>query len=271
MCLEWRHLCDRTVPFPLPPSQPLLVSNHHLELRSIAATRPDRPAVVFLHEGIGSVSMWRDYPDALAGASGCAVHVYSRYGYGQSDVLAEPRQLDYMHAEALEVLPALIAALGLDRPVLYGHSDGASIALMYAGRHTNVRGAVLEAPHVFVEDESIAGIVAAKRAFETTDLPAKLARHHRDPGKTFYGWNDAWLNPEFRNWNIEAFLPTIACPLLAIQGEQDNYGTMAQLDAIARQSGGRCDLLKLAQCGHSPHRDQRAAVLAAAVHFIETL
>lgn len=247
------------------------VLDHDLEVRAIPASRPGRPAIVFLHEGIGSVSMWRDYPDRVARATGCAAFVYSRYGYGQSDVLAEPRRpLDYMNAEALEVLPALLAALGVERPVLYGHSDGASIALMYAGRFP-ARAIIVEAPHVFVEDESIAGIVAAKQAFESTDLPQRLARHHRDPARTFRGWNDAWLDPGFRGWNIEAFLPGIACPVLAIQGWQDNYGTMAQLDAIARQVGGDCETLRLPECGHSPHRDRTADVLAAVSAFIDKL
>jgi pimeloyl-ACP methyl ester carboxylesterase len=173
-----------------------------------------------------------------------------------------------MHREALEMLPELLRSLGVERPILVGHSDGASIALIYAGSGHPLRGLVAMAPHVFVEDISIAGITAAKQAFETTDLPQKLARHHRDPVKTFYGWNDVWLAPAFRGWNIERFLPAIKCPLLAIQGYGDEYGTMAQVDAIARQAGGPVEVLKLADCGHSPHKDQPEIVATSIIDFV---
>lgn len=253
-----------------PPDAPdrITVDGRSLELRRISALRAGLPTLVFLHEGIGSVSLWRDFPDALAAATGCEAVVYSRYGYGQSDVLDGPRTQDYMHHEALVVLPALLAQLGVRHPLPVGHSDGASIALMFAARHPETHAVVVEAPHVFVEDEAIAGIRAAKVAWETTDLRARLARHHADPDRTFAGWNDTWLEPSFRAWNIEAFLPGIRCPVLAIQGFDDEYGTMAQPDAVARQVSGPCEVLRLERCGHSPHRDRFEDVRDAIARFV---
>ncbi len=228
--------------------------------------------LVFLHEGLGSIPQWRDFPAQVARATGRRALVYERYGYGQSEVLAEERVgPDFMHREALEVLPALLRALQLENPVLVGHSDGATIALIHAGAGHAVQGVVAIAPHVFVEDISVRSIADATRAFETTDLPQRLGKYHRDPRKTFYLWSDAWLDPAFRNWNIEASLPGIRRPLLAIQGEDDQYGTMAQVDAIARQAGDRCELLKLPACGHSPHKDQPERVLRTIVDFVSGL
>ena len=218
--------------------------------------------------------MWRDFPARLAAATGCRTLVYSRYGYGQSDVLEEAFDVDFMHREGREVLPELLAALQIAKPVLVGHSDGASIALLHAGdSRFEVAGLVLMAPHCFVEDISISSIEAAKVAFETTDLPAKLAKYHRDVRRTFYGWNDIWLNPNFRAWNIEECLPHIRCPILAIQGRDDEYGTMAQIEAIAAQATASPDieLLKLADCRHSPHRDQTLAVIEATQGFTERI
>ena len=243
------------------------VCGRRLEYRRIAAAAPG-PVLVFLHEGLGSIGQWRDFPDRIATATGLPAIVYARYGYGQSDVLGEAFGVDFMHREGREALPELLHALDIERPILIGHSDGASIALIYAGSGHPVRAMVALAPHVFVEDISIAGIAAAKRAFETTDLPQKLARYHRDAAKTFYGWNDVWLAPEFRSWNIERFLPGVRCPVLAIQGCGDEYGSMAQLDAIARQAGGPVELLKLEECGHSPHKDQPERVARAVVDFV---
>jgi len=229
-------------------------------------------SLVFLHEGLGSIPQWRDFPAQVARATGRRALAYERYGYGQSEVLAEDRVgTDFMHREALEALPALLRALGVENPVLVGHSDGASIALIHAGAGHAVQGVVAMAPHVFVEDISVRSIADAARAFETTDLPQRLGKYHRDPRKTFYLWNDAWLDPAFRDWNIEASLAGIRCPLLAIQGEDDQYGTMAQVDAIARQAGGRCELLKLPDCGHSPHKDRPERVLRAIADFVNRL
>jgi pimeloyl-ACP methyl ester carboxylesterase len=247
------------------------VQGHRLEVRTIPGTDADAPTLVFLHEGLGSVSMWRDFPDKAASATGCPAVVYSRYGYGQSEVLRGPRAVDYMHVEALEVLPELLERLGIGAPVLVGHSDGGSIALIYAAMNDSVRGLVVMAPHVFVEDISVKSIAEAKTAFEGTDLAQKLGRYHADAAKTFRGWNDIWLDPDFRSWNIEEVLPRIHCPVLAIQGFDDEYGTMAQLDAIAAQIGGPIELLRLADCRHSPHRDQPAVVLEAMVSFIDRL
>jgi pimeloyl-ACP methyl ester carboxylesterase len=247
------------------------VQGRRLEYRRIASSRPARPTLVFLHEGLGSAAMWRDFPDRVAEATGCGALVYSRYGYGRSDVLERPHRVDYMHREALDFLPELLDKLGIDDPLPVGHSDGASIALIYAGAHHPARGLALLAPHVFVEDISVESIAKAKVAFETTEMPRKLARHHADAAKTFYGWNDIWLHPEFRSWNIEAFLPDIRIPILAIQGEDDEYGTMRQVEAIAAQAGGPVELVKLTDCKHSPQRDQPEAAADAIARFVLAL
>ncbi len=250
------------------PSAFASVRGRSLEYRRIAAAA-DSPTLVFLHEGLGSIGQWRDFPARIVAGTGLPAIVHARYGHGQSDALQQPNGVDFMHRDALEFLPEFLRQLGIERPILIGHSDGASIALIYAGAGHPLQGLAAMAPHVFVEDISIQGIVAAKRAFETTDLPQKLARHHRDPVKTFYGWNDVWLAPEFRGWNIEGFLPAIKCPLLVIQGHDDEYGSMAQVDAIARQVSGPVEMLKLEHCGHSPHQDQPEIVARAIVEFVQ--
>jgi pimeloyl-ACP methyl ester carboxylesterase len=245
------------------------VGGYRLEFARMAGDAR-RPTLVFLHEGLGSVAMWRDFPAKLAKAKGAPAVVYSRLGYGRSDPLSAPRQVRYMHEEALVTLPALRQKLGLDDVVLVGHSDGASIAVIHAGSGGfPVRALVLEAPHVFVEDTSIAGIEAASDAYATTDLPKRLARYHEDVESAFRGWNDIWLAPAFRAWNIEEYLAGVRCPVLAIQGEDDQYGTLAQVDAIERGIAGSFEKLVLKNCGHSPHRDQEDAVLAAMADFIQ--
>ena len=255
----------------------VLVAGHGLEYERIEGAPP---ALVFLHEGLGSIRQWRGFPARVAAATGRAALVYDRYGYGGSDVLAEPhaRQMRsasrpsgvrFMHDAALVELPELLARTGITEPVLIGHSDGASIALIHAGAGHAVRALVAMAPHLFVEDVCIHSIEAARRQFETGDLGRRLGRYHRDPHRTFHLWCDAWLDPAFRAWNIEEFLPAIRCPVLAIQGEDDRYGTMAQLDALARGVGGPCELVKLAACGHSPHLDQPERTLAALVGFLD--
>lgn len=248
----------------------LLLDGRRLEVQRVAAAQPvaGKPAVVLLHEGLGSVSLWRDFPQRLADALGTEVIAYSRTGYGRSDPLAGPRRVSYMHDEALDVLPALLDHLAIERPILFGHSDGGSIGLIHAGGSGRpVAGLVVLAPHVMVEELSVASIAQAKVAYETTDLRARLARHHADVDGAFRGWNDIWLHPDFRDWNIEAYLGRITCPVLAIQGEDDEYGTMEQIDRIARQVSGTT-LLKLPHCGHSPHRDQPQAVIAATREFV---
>jgi pimeloyl-ACP methyl ester carboxylesterase len=247
----------------------LTAAGHRLEYERLPG-RPGAPTLLLLHEGLGSVALWRDFPQKLAQATGAPLVVYSRYGYGQSDALAAPRGLRYMHDEALETLPALRQALALDDVILVGHSDGASIALIHAGSGDwPVRALMLEAPHVFVEAMNLASIEAARSAYATTDLRRRLARYHADVDGAFRGWNDAWLSAEFRDWNIEEYLPGIACPVLAIQGADDEYGTPAQLEAIARGIKAPFEPLVLRHCKHSPHRDQEAAVLEAMAEFVE--
>lgn len=246
----------------------IVVRGLKLEYRDYPAAAQGRPTLLLLHEGLGCVSMWRHFPEKLAAATGCRLIVWSRAGYGGSQAYPEPRTPRYMHREGEEMLPALLAALAVERPLLIGHSDGGSIALIFAGAFPEVPlGVAVMAPHEFVEDISLAGIRDARVAWETTDLPKKLARyHHARTERVFRDWNDIWLSPDYRDWNIEAYLPKIRCPVLAIQGEGDEYATMRQIDAIAEQIPGT-QLLKLPDCGHSPHRDQEAAVLAALAAF----
>lgn len=242
---------------------------HRLEVERIDVGARERPALVFLHEGLGSVAMWRDFPARVAHACGCNAIVYSRYGYGESDPRARDHAVAYMHDEALKTLPELLDRLDVQRPILVGHSDGASIALIHAADSGRALTAVVAmAPHVFVEDVSISSIEAAKVAYETTDLRAKLARYHRDVDSAFWGWNRIWLHPDFRAWNIEALLPRIACPVLAIQGEDDEYGTMAQVQSIRRHVRD-VDVVALSDCRHSPQRDQPQATQDAITAFVD--
>jgi len=232
-----------------------------------------KPVLVFLHEGLGSIRQWRDFPAKLAAASGCRALVYDRYGYGQSDVLTEKRRtVRFMHDEALNALPEMLAALKVENPILVGHSDGASIALIHAGAGHGARGIVAMAPHVFIEPICISSIREATHTFETTDFAEKLGRYHRDARKTFYGWADVWLDPQFGGWDIrDDYLPGVRCPVLAMQGFDDEYGTMAQLDEIARRVSGPCELLKLEKCGHAPFRDQPQQTIEAAARLVRTV
>lgn len=251
----------------------VLIGGKRLEYVRLPSSHPREgaPAIVLLHEGLGSVSMWRDFPQKVADATGCEAIVYSRAGYGRSDAAELPRTTRYMHDEGLKVLPAFLDALQLDRPILLGHSDGGSIALICAGgTGTPLAGVVLMAPHVLVEDISVDSIAQAKVAWQSTDLPARLGKYHADVEAAFWGWNDIWLHPDFRAWNIEEYLPGIACPVLAIQGEDDEYGTMDQIDRIAAQARD-VDLVKLADCRHSPHKDQPAAVIEAVGEFVNRI
>lgn len=224
-----------------------------------------RPAMVFLHEGLGSIAMWKDFPQRCADAAGCDALVYSRYGYGQSDPIDKPRDPRYMHDEGLQALPELLAKLGVERPILFGHSDGASIALIHAGAFP-VRGVVVLAPHLFVEELALEGIRGIRASYESGDLREKLARYHANPDSAFWGWHDIWLHRDFRAWDISASVAQITTPVFAIQGNQDEYGTMLHLDRIA-QLAPHAELFKLENCRHSPHRDQPAAVIAAAVRI----
>ena len=246
-----------------------------VEYQWIPAGHEQADLIVFLHEGLGSISMWRDWPARLCAATGCRGLVYSRYGYGQSTPRPqdEARGMDYLHRQAGEDLPALLKALGLEdeRPILFGHSDGASIALLHAALLPGIAKAIIvAAPHIFVEEVTLAGIREAKEVYANTDLRARLARHHRDVDSVFSSWVDTWLMPRFSQWNIEALLPRIKCPVLAMQGEGDEYGTMEQIRGIARLVP-QTTLLEIPDCGHTPQRDQPEVVLRAVSRFLEQL
>ena len=247
----------------------MLVDGREIEIAWWGNTASTRPTVVLLHEGLGSVSMWRDLPGAIAERTGCRVMAYSRFGHGTSDPPAAAHTVAFMHDEA-RLLPVILDAAGVDKPILFGHSDGGSIALIFAAQQpARVHAMILEAPHVFVEDVSVASIERVTAAYETTDLRSRLAKYHRDVETAFRGWSDVWLHPEFREWNLEAMLPQVTCPVLLIQGEDDEYGTMRQIDAISAQVSGPLSRLELPHCGHSPHRDRRDAVLEAMAAFID--
>ncbi len=250
------------------PEGRLVLDEGEIEYRRIEGD-PDRPTLVFLHEGLGSAALWRDFPDRIAAETGAGALVYSRLGYGGSSRPAGGAfPLDYMHVEAERRLPALLAALGIERPLLVGHSDGASIALIHAGAFPEaVAGLVVMAPHVFVEDCSIRAIAEARRAFDSGGLDKRLARWHRDATGTFDAWNLAWLDPRFRDWNIESHLPGVTAPLLAFQGDADPYGTRAQTDRIAAQLSGPAEIVLLPGCGHAPWREAGEAVMSAMTAF----
>jgi len=246
----------------------------HIEYVRVAPDRLDAPLIVFLHEGLGSVAMWKDFPEKFCDAGGFRGLVYSRPGYGRST----PRQVDewwdvdFMHQQAHEVLPAFLDAVGVhEKPWLLGHSDGGSIALLYAARFPErLAGLVLMAPHIFVEDITVTNIVIAREAYLQTDLPARLGRYHDSADSAFWGWNRIWLHPPFRHWNIERELDGIRCPLLAIQGVDDEYGTLEQIRGIARRAP-QTELLEHDNCGHSPHRDQPDSVMIAGARFIHNI
>jgi pimeloyl-ACP methyl ester carboxylesterase len=237
-----------------------------IELAWVGVPDSSAPLLVFLHEGLGSVSMWRDFPARLCGALGWRGLVYSRPGYGQSTPRAAGERwgTDFMHRQAEELLPALLDALAVQgRYALFGHSDGGSIALLHAAHAPQrVAAAVVLAPHILVEEFGLASIRQARQQYLHGDLHRRLARHHADVDSAFFGWNDIWLAPAFARWNISARLPYIRCPVLAVQGTEDAYGTLAQIDGIAAALPGT-RLLTLPACGHSPHRDQPEAVIAA--------
>lgn len=240
-----------------------------IEVERIAGAAP---TLVFLHEGLGSRSSWRDFPARLARATGRAALVASRAGYGRSSPKPGPWSVGFMHDEARRALPALLAAEGVDDAILVGHSDGASIALIYAGElGRGVRALVLEAPHVFVEDLTVRSIAALGAAWASGGLRASLERHHDDAAGLFAAWRGVWLDPAFRGWNIESCLAGVRVPTLVIQGEDDEYGTVAQVEAVRRVVAGPCQTLLLPDCGHAPHRDQPALTLAAMQAFITAL
>jgi pimeloyl-ACP methyl ester carboxylesterase len=249
-------------------TQVLSFGEEQIEYRFALPAERSGVDIVMLHEGLGSTSMWRDFPEQLATATGGRVLVYSRFGYGRSTPLRKPRSVDYMHEEARIWLPAILERLAIKRPVLFGHSDGASIALIHAAHpQSDLTGVVALAPHVKVEDVTIFNIDRARTLYVKGDLRERLSRYHADVDSTFWGWNRIWLDPLFRSWNIEALLAQVRCPVLAIQGEEDEYGTMEQIASIGR-AVARARVLALPACRHSPHRDQPDAVLDANRQFI---
>ncbi len=229
---------------------------------------PETPTLVLLHEGLGSVALWRDFPQRLAEATGCSVFAYSRPGYGQSDPVTLPRPLTYMHDEARR-LPAVLDAAGVRRAVLVGHSDGGSIAAIAAGSRYDprIRGLVLIAPHFFVEDEGIRAIETIRDAYKTGTLRQSLAKYHRDVDVAFWGWNGAWLDPAFRHWRIDEFLPYIRVPTLLLQGEDDSYGTIAQLRIVEELAYGPVETVLVSGAKHSPHLEAATPVLTAIADF----
>ena len=250
--------------------QELLAGGRRLECVWHGPGPAEAPTLVFLHEGLGSVSLWRDFPLRLAEATGCGALVYSRAGYGRSDPAPLPWRPTYMHEEAA-VLGEVLDLTGVRDAVLVGHSDGGSIAIIHAGKDakSRVRALVLLAPHVFVEEMGLRSIAAATEAFTGGDLRRRLERHHgANVDCAFWGWNRVWLDPAFRSWNIEEFLPRIQSPVLLIQGEDDRYGTLRQLEAIANGCAGPVERLVLPGCAHSPHREQPERTFEAAVAFL---
>jgi pimeloyl-ACP methyl ester carboxylesterase len=231
----------------------------------------DRAPLLFLHEGLGSVELWRDFPAEVATRTGHPAFVYSRRGYGRSEVADEAAEPDYMHREALVVLPEVVAAHARRTPILIGHSDGASIAIVYAGSGHPVDGLVLIAPHVFAEEGGLESIRAVDAAFGSSDLAEKMARYHVDPAATFRRWAGAWLDARFRAWNIEEYLVGIRCPILLVQCEGDEYGSLRQLDAIEAQVSGPVERLVLPGPGHSPHLTHSDPVTTATVRFVASI
>jgi pimeloyl-ACP methyl ester carboxylesterase len=251
----------------------LKVGSAELEYRMIGPRPHEAPMLVLLHEGLGSVGQWGDFPDRLATATSAGVFVYSRAGYGQSSPVPLPRPLTYMHDEALDVLPKLLDAIGFRRGILIGHSDGASIATIYAGgvQDHRIRGLSLIAPHFVVENVSIASIAAAKRSYESTDLREKLGRWHKDVDVAFRGWNEAWLDPEFRKWDISESLAYIRVPVQIVQGEADQYGTLHQIQIAEEECYCPVDVTLLPGIGHAPQREAPNRTLIAISDFVNRI
>jgi pimeloyl-ACP methyl ester carboxylesterase len=245
----------------------------HIEYQWVGETDADTPVMVFLHEGLGSVALWKTFPDLLCRRLKMRGLVYSRPGYGQSTPRAKDERwdADFMHRQAFDILPALLSQLNIDQPWLFGHSDGGSISLLFASHYSErCAGLIVVAPHIMVEDISITSILLARDAYLHQGLRERLARYHDDVDSAFFGWNDIWLSPAFRHWSIQADLKNIRCPLLAVQGEDDEYGTMEQVYGIQRILP-HAVVIPVAECGHSPHRDQPQLLTEAVVQFVSAL
>jgi len=253
----------------LTPSGFLTVGDAHLEYRMTGPSPESAPVIVMLHEGLGSAGLWGDFPERLQAATGAGVFAYSRAGYGHSTPAKLPRPLDYMHVEALDVLPKLLDKIGFRRGLLLGHSDGASIAAIYAGSHQDhrVQGLALIAPHFIVEDISVASIAQIRNAYETTSLKEKLSRWHKDVDNAFHGWNGAWLDPKFRDWDISEYLAYIRVPIMVLQGVDDEYGTLRQVEIAQQECYCPVDIEIISDAGHSPHREAPGATLDAIEQF----
>jgi pimeloyl-ACP methyl ester carboxylesterase len=257
----------------LAPSGFLNIGAVDLEYRMIGPAPDDAPTIVMLHEGLGSAGLWGDFPDRVQAATSAGVLVYSRAGYGASTPVTLPRPLDYMHIEALEILPKLLDAIGFRRGLLLGHSDGASIAAIYAGgvQDHRVRGLAMIAPHFIVEDISVTSIAEIKTAYETAGLKTKLARWHRDVDNAFYGWNRAWLDPKFRSWDISEYLAYIRVPVAILQGAGDQYGTIRQIEIAREECYCPVEVTMIPDAGHSPFREAPEATLNAISEFAERI
>ena len=267
-CDVWSTF-GKTIMQALNPTGTLRIGAADLEYRMIGPAPEHAPAIVMLHEGLGSAGLWGDFPEKLQAATGTSVFVYSRAGYGASTPVKLPRPLDYMHIEALDVLPKLLDQISFRRGLLLGHSDGASIAAIYAGAHQDhrVQGVAMIAPHFIVEDISVKSIAEIKTAYETADLKTKLARWHSDVDNAFYGWNDAWLDPKFRTWDISEYLAYIRVPVAIVQGVDDRYGTMRQVEIAQEECYCPVDVTVVPGAGHSPHREAPGATLDAISEF----
>lgn len=255
------------------PLTPLVVDGVTLEYACFGPAPTDAPTIVLLHEGLGCAGLWRGFPRDLADRTGMGVFVFSRQGYGRSDPVTLPRPLDFMTREAIDVLPPLLDAIGFARGILFGHSDGATIAAIYGGsvEDHRVRGLILMAPHFFTEEIGLAEIERARETFRGTDLKSKLGKYHSDPEGAFRGWNDVWLDPGFKAWNVADVIDYIRVPVLAIQGRDDQYGTLAQIGEIETRSYAPVDTVILDDCRHAPHLEQPDATLAAVAEFCARL
>lgn len=260
---DWAHSGRRRV----------RIDETFLEIETIGPQPAHAVTLVLLHEGLGCVQMWRDFPIRLAAATSAGVLAYSRQGYGHSDPCGLPRPLDYMEREARDVLPAVLDAAGIERAILIGHSDGASIAALHQREVCDPRilGLVLMAPHFFVEEVSIQSIRNARVAWRETDLPARLGRYHADPETAFCGWNDAWLDPAFRDWDISDCIEAFAVPCLALQGRMDEYGTARQIEVIAERSPAAVEIQLLDDCQHAPFKDQPETTLRHVSDFVASV